>query len=689
MPKIINEKGTFDLHELCGYGFWSEDNRRFFEKETKWLVAESYQAWLKDKKNWPGFHNQLNIVGAAPTAGTRTMLWEVGRKVIGGDVPNIAQEIGDCVSWGCRNAICYIQFFPMANGHRAVWKDVFPPYLYGCGRILIGNNQLGSQDGSIGSWQAQACMKYGTIALDEKTSGGASLPPYSGSVARQWGNRPGPSKDWQNVGVEHLVKTTAPVKTWEEYCQAIANGYAVTIASNVGFDMTIRSDGFNHYSTTWGHQLCLLPQTVISKVIPSTIENAEVGDFVLGHDGLQHIVTKKYQRQYSGDIVVIDTYGVPRLHVTPNHPVQVFRDVEGFDYDSSEGQILVATHKKAKVWVNAEDVATGDILVCPKPTLGTGEAVTPEWINRNPNRVKNVPRSLVVDDDIAWLFGMHVADGYADQGHKVQITLSGEQQEYADRCVLAFSKLGLESFVKHHGRHIRVTCQSAVLADSFYAWFGKGSDKHLPEWLFDGWPLQEIVDGLFAGDGNLIPGSPDFRRVVNTSRVLMEQLRTILLILGYNPSLKQRNHNTVPDNWSDIWVVEWRVGGRKSIYNKWDGDDFHLKVRSSTREHYEGEVFNLEVEGCHSYIANGVTVHNCGIGYDDDPGDPYGCIRNSWGDVHGHIKDFKTGDTWPVGTLRVRKKDIETMLQADDSFAYSMFDGFPAQELPRELFNPW
>jgi hypothetical protein len=77
----------------------------------------------------------------------------------------------------------------------------------------------------------------------------------------------------------------------------------------------------------------------------------------------------------------------------------------------------------------------------------------------------------------------------------------------------------------------------------------------------------------------------------------------------------------------------------------------------------------------------------CIIGVDAEASDPYACILNSWGDAHGTIKDFKTGEEWPKGTLRVRKDDIERMLSQDDSFAYSGYDGFPGQNLPDEFFD--
>jgi hypothetical protein len=166
--------------------------------------------------------------------------------------------VHNCVSFGGKNAIEYVQFFPMANGEMIEWTEVFPPYLWGCGRIFVGNNQLGRQDGSIGAWQAKAVMEYGAIAKHATLPDGTAVPAYSGQVAREWGNMPGPDQKWVALGKQHIVKSAAPVNTWEDLVQALVNGYPVTAASNVGFDMKARSDGFMHYSTHWGHQLCFI-----------------------------------------------------------------------------------------------------------------------------------------------------------------------------------------------------------------------------------------------------------------------------------------------------------------------------------------------------------------------------------------------------------------------------------------------
>lgn len=68
----------------------------------------------------------------------------------------------------------------------------------------------------------------------------------------------------------------------------------------------------------------------------------------------------------------------------------------------------------------------------------------------------------------------------------------------------------------------------------------------------------------------------------------------------------------------------------------------------------------------------------CVIGYDGESGrEPYFYVLNSWGaTAHGTPPD----DAVPGG-FWVRTRDMESIVAQGDSFAYSSFDGFPAQSL--------
>lgn len=193
-----------------------------------WLgKTKAKRAWEK-LKNSPSFvplPQTMNVVG-----GRKLLLHEVVRKMLGKDTENYAQQVGDCVSFGAKNAIEYLICCEvLMGGDREKFRNIFPPYLYGTGRVQIGGGRLRG-DGSLGSWMAEAVIKYGAIAADEE-----GVPTYSGSLARKWGAPPGPPNQFLEVGKQHPVKVAAKIESWDALVAAICNGYPCTVASNQGF----------------------------------------------------------------------------------------------------------------------------------------------------------------------------------------------------------------------------------------------------------------------------------------------------------------------------------------------------------------------------------------------------------------------------------------------------------------------
>jgi len=183
----------------------------------------------------------------------KLMLYDVVRKVLGKDTENYPQEIGDCVSFGAKNAVEYVQCTEiLMGGEPEKFKAMFPPYLYGTGRVFVGGGQING-DGSLGSWMAEAIIKFGAIPTDAD-----GCPKYSGSVARKWGNNPGPPSQFVTLGKQHPVKKAAQITSWDALVTAICNGYPCTVASNQGFEMEARSDGFHAASGSWAHQMCII-----------------------------------------------------------------------------------------------------------------------------------------------------------------------------------------------------------------------------------------------------------------------------------------------------------------------------------------------------------------------------------------------------------------------------------------------
>ena len=192
-------------------------------------------------------------------------LWDFAIKVTGGHLPNYRQEIGDCVSFGMKNAVQYLTCVQVAQGARIEYHPVFPPFIYGVSRHDIGGDRLGSSDGSLGSWAAEGVRQYGVLFADD-----AGVPAYSGRVASQWGSRSGPPQEFYPIAKDNPVKSVAKVTTFAEAAAAISNGYPVTVASNQGFQMegSIR-DGkcWGVPSGSWGHQMCFIAVDVAARAL--------------------------------------------------------------------------------------------------------------------------------------------------------------------------------------------------------------------------------------------------------------------------------------------------------------------------------------------------------------------------------------------------------------------------------------
>jgi hypothetical protein len=191
-----------------------------------------------------------DLINAA--AGKKAFLYQLVRKALGQDTKNYPQQIGDCVSFGAKNATEYVTCTDIVmQGKREKFRSVFPPYYYGTGRVFIGG-QRSRQDGSTGEWMAKAVMQYGTLFSDEE-----GVPNYAGSVAKEWGYS-GPPKNFVDVGKKYLVKSAALIRNWADLVAAINNGYPCTVASNQGFAMSASSDGFHRAQGNWSHQMCII-----------------------------------------------------------------------------------------------------------------------------------------------------------------------------------------------------------------------------------------------------------------------------------------------------------------------------------------------------------------------------------------------------------------------------------------------
>lgn len=185
-------------------------------------------------------------------------LWDAVLQLRGEHLPNVPQQIGDCVSWGAANAVNYLQAVQIIRGPPAEFHPAYPPWIYGASRVWVGKSH-GSNfrgDGSVGAYAVEALQTYGCLRADHE-----QCPPYNGTVARQWGSS-GPPEWAKAVAKANLVQSIAQVKSAAEARDAIAGAHCpVTIAS--GWWGTTDIPVVNgrrvaRRTTSWAHQQCLI-----------------------------------------------------------------------------------------------------------------------------------------------------------------------------------------------------------------------------------------------------------------------------------------------------------------------------------------------------------------------------------------------------------------------------------------------
>lgn len=165
------------------------------------------------------------------------------------------QGTGDCVAFTWSKCIeTCIAVMQVLQGEPVEWRPVFPPHVYGGGRVQIGRGQLRGA-GLVPSWAGEFVRQFGALWSDLD-----SVPPYSGKLSDQWG-RDGVPQRFLDLAADYPVSTIAPIRSAAEARDAICNGYPVAMASMQFGTNTIRArDGRNVAvdDTAWPHAQAVL-----------------------------------------------------------------------------------------------------------------------------------------------------------------------------------------------------------------------------------------------------------------------------------------------------------------------------------------------------------------------------------------------------------------------------------------------
>lgn len=250
-----------------------------------------------------------------------------------------------------------------------------------------------------------------------------------------------------------------------------------------------------------------------------------------------------------------------------------------------------------------------------------------------PNQIN---RFIFLDQNLMRLIGYFTAEGCVvgnQNNRQLRFAFNENETDFHQDVKNLVEKIFgyAETTFRPTKRHaVEVIISNHAIAKFFEALMPKGAvNKRLPEFVLNQTieNLRQFLIGALRGDGSL----KDARRIgyKTASPHLAHQIAEIFMRLGYLASVQ--SYEPKYENHSTSYYV--RIGGEQAkrfaeeflelnldfpenLKHKQDvfADDnyFYVAIRSvKTLKHQELEVFNIEVEEDHTYIANRVAVHNC------------------------------------------------------------------------------
>ncbi len=397
------------------------------------------------------------------------------------------------------------------------------------------------------------------------------------------------------------------------------------------------------------------------------IESIQVGDEVVTHTGQNRKVVDTMTRLYDGELVMLHVSGFPfPLEMTADHPVAVMDD--GFRWKQASD--LEENDKVLIGWGRSENDPVLDMVKIlgsdrvidfdelmkenaytrgNEPQVPIGNVgVARDVVKRSgidwKGRIKLVRgltenailRHVPVSPSLGRLIGLYLAEGGTD-AWRIVFTFHAKETALAGEVLaLVRGLFGVEGeLVRQRERKtvLKVRFNNQTLAEVFKALVpGNVYTKRIPGVFFTAGieTRLALLLGWMAGDGYVgIKGGkqPSNVRItgVTTCAGLARDMTTLALSCGLRATAGQRKARRRSK-------VSYGVdlSGKKAVSlfaavaHRADGERYTIadnartpfgyarRIRRIEKRAVEGfRVFDFEVEEDHSFIANGMVVHNC------------------------------------------------------------------------------
>jgi len=366
----------------------------------------------------------------------------------------------------------------------------------------------------------------------------------------------------------------------------------------------------------WGN--CMPGDTIVSTVNgPVLLKDVTIGTevYTINMDTSRLETKKVLNFVHSGqkEVVRITSHG-RSFRASLDHPILTLR-WESFPPPHNK-KVGVPT------WVRAGDIKKGDVIVA---LWSTDQEISSE-------RDLVSASGVEFDEDFCWFYGFMLGDGYvrirsSNNGSSVHACAFDDEDE--SRLIkIVESKFGVTPGKTFDGGTINwySTTLANTLTDMGFS--GKAHEKTVPDWVFS-LPKHlriSLLRGYADSDGHY--QSDTDIRVEAVSKDLVEGLYYLAMTSGMRVSNIYSRHRSPPEKIGSKYVNTSRRSYRFSFNLKEEnrptlvrchstntpdiGPNFFAASVKKVESVGVEDVYDIEVEDTHNFIADGVVVHNSG-----------------------------------------------------------------------------
>lgn len=321
------------------------------------------------------------------------------------------------------------------------------------------------------------------------------------------------------------------------------------------------------------------------------------------------------------------------VRATDNHPMLVLRD---------ERKEARQRARYARRWVTVGEIKPGDFIAVPRavPNFGVAEKLP---------SVAGLTTPAASSADLMWLLGLYVGDGNLHLSTKtycVQFAIPATDRELRAELARVIKDLfGLRCI---EADEYRVDVNSKALTEWIVAlgFGGLSLTKRVPDWVY-GLPVDQrlaFLGGWVDADGYVSPDKSGSIMLTCANQALIGQARELAELAGLRaggPWPFTQPYRHAPERMQIAWRLgisgeferlgcrnakrTGRFGRRRFRHSSNSSHGTTIRVhcndwlgfeRVKSVEPYDVEpVYDLEVDGPHNFIAEGLVVHNSEVVY--------------------------------------------------------------------------